>query len=392
MHILTAAASLAGIGGLEVAQLAACRELFARGHQIDLLYTAGGDLEADWDAIVGQRIRVGGYAFSRRAPLASAQDLLRVRNLARGLSPDLVYLHHHRHAPSLALTGSSAICHLHLPPAPHRSRQETVGLRAMLGYVAVSRFTAEQWRERLGVSQDRFVVVPNGIDAGGYEPAAAGRRRTIRQSLRLPLAPFLLVYAGRVDPEKGIETALQATALLGRDGYHLAVAGEPNPGSFGGDASAALAYGEGLRARYVGLPVTWLGRLGDVSDVLAAADLVVVPSHFAEPFGLIVLEALASGTPVLASATGAIPEILAEQFPESLVPPHDAEALAARVRSVSDWRATKPELGLRGRRFVEERYTAERMGDALDRALADLLRRGRTAQRTSRPRRRRRDP
>lgn len=372
MRILTTATRLAGIGGLERAQLEACRQLSARGHRIQLLYTEGGDLEPGWDAVVESKVRVSGYALWRRAPLASAASLLRVRATMRRLAPDLVYLHHHRHAPVAATAGRPVVCHMHLPPPPRRSRQEALALRRVRGFIAVSEFTARQWTERLGRSADAFSVVPNGVDLEGFAPADDARRRTVRARLRLPEDAFLLVYAGRLDPEKGVDRALDALGLLGDESVHLAVAGEPNPGSFGGDGRAARAYGEHLRARSVGLPVTWLGRVQDVADLLAAADLVVLPSLFPDPFPLIVLETLASGTPIVASAVGGIPEVLSGRLEVSLVPAGDVTALAERVRSLLDWRRRTPQLGRDGRALVEQRFTLGRMGEQLDAAIRGL--------------------
>lgn len=373
MRILTAATRLDGIGGLERAQLAICRQLAQRGHRIDLLYTDDGDLSDDWGRVVERQVSVGGYALSRQAPAASAQDIVAVRRAARRLGPDVIYLHHHRHAPGLVVAGAPVICHMHLPPPARRSRQEMLALRRLRGYIAVSRFTGAQWAQRLGAGVRRWAVVPNGTDVAARTPADPQQRGRARRALGLPADRFLLLYAGRTDPEKGIETALDACRHLDRDRFHLAIAGEPNPGSFGGDRAAAQAYGQRMRDRFTGLPVTWLGRLPSVDRVLSSADLVVVPSHFAEPFGLIVLEALAGGVPVVASAVGALPEILGERFGSSLVPPADPAALAERIRSFATWRQACPELADRGRQLVQERYTVARMGEAVDEALAQLL-------------------
>jgi glycosyltransferase involved in cell wall biosynthesis len=373
MRILTAATRLDGIGGLERAQLEACRQLSDRGHRIDLLYTDGGNLEPSWDAIVDRKLRVGGYAFSRRGALRSGRHVLGVSAAVRRLLPDLVYVHHHRHTPGAVLGGRPIVCHMHLPPPERRSRQEAVALRRVRGFVAVSRFTAGQWSERLRVSPDRFAIVPNGVDVDNFRPADDQRRASIRRELGLPSDRFLILYAGRVDPEKGVEYALDALRVLSPDEFHLAIAGEPNPGSFGGDHQAARTYGESLRGDSADLPVTWLGRLGDVSHLLAAADLVVLPSLFADPLPLIVLETLASGTPIVASAVGGIPEMLSDPLDRGLVAPGDAAALASRIRSLRAWRCDTPELGEEGRRLVSQRYSLPLMGERINRAIEAAL-------------------
>lgn len=370
MRILTVATRLAGIGGLERAQLNACRLLRAHGHRIDLLYTESGDLEPAWEAIADRRVRVGGYTLSRREPVASVADLVRVHSAIRRLAPDAIYVHHHRHTPAVALAGTPTVCHLHLPPPPERSRQEMLGLSRVQSFVAVSEFTARQWRERLGADPERFTVVPNGVDVGEFTPADEAARRAVREELGIPPDAFFILYAGRVDPEKGLDVAIEAMRVLAGEPIHLAIVGDPNPGSFGGDDAAAAAYGAELRSHSAALPISWHGRLPDVSRVLAAADLVVLPSRFPDPFPLIVLETLASATPIVASNVGGIPEVLGERFPECLVPSGDPHALAVRIRELAGWRARVPGLGQAGRELIAERFTLTHMGARLSDAFA----------------------
>jgi glycosyltransferase involved in cell wall biosynthesis len=103
-----------------------------------------------------------------------------------------------------------------------------------------------------------------------------------------------------------------------------------------------------------------------MSGVLAAADLVVLPSRFPDPLPLLVLEALASGTPIVASAVGGIPEMLTGPFAANLVPAGDADALAARIRALRDWRTRTPELAELGRRHVETGFSLQRMGESVN--------------------------
>jgi glycosyltransferase involved in cell wall biosynthesis len=182
-----------------------------------------------------------------------------------------------------------------------------------------------------------------------------------------------VLYAGRVDPDKGVDRALEAATRLDPHEYHLALAGEANPGSFRGDASAARSYADGLRTRYAHAPVTWLGRLEDISALLAASDAVILPSRFDEPFGLVVLETLASGIPIVASAAGGIPEILTGALAANLVASGEPSAFAQRLRELRDWRTTDPELGRRGREHVVRNFALERMGDALNDTLERAL-------------------
>jgi glycosyltransferase involved in cell wall biosynthesis len=291
----------------------------------------------------------------------------------RRLSPDVVYAHHHRDTPAPALAGRPLICHLHLQPPPSRSWQEHLALRRSRGLIAVSRFTAERWAASLGLPADRFAVVPNGVDLSRFAPADARRRAEVRSSLGLPGHRCLILFAGRVDPEKGVERALEAVSRLDPARFHLAVAGDANPGSFGGDRAKAQAYAADLRNRYA-RSVTWLGRLQDISSLLAAADAVVLPSLAPDSMPLIVLEALASGTPVLATAVGGIPEMLTGPLAANQIPSAEPAAFAQRLREICDWRTSNPELGALGREHVERNYSLDQFGERLDEAIDAAMR------------------
>jgi glycosyltransferase involved in cell wall biosynthesis len=374
VRVLTAASTLAAIGGLELAQLEACRQLHERGHRIDLLYEQAGDLYPEWAQIAERAIRVDGYALRRDTLLRSARSVASVAVAVRRLAPDLVYVHHQHHSPSAVLGGKPVVCHLHLPPPPCSSTQEDFGLRRARQLIAVSRFTARQWSESLRIAPERFAIVHNGVDLDRFAPADEARRHAVRRALGLPIDRFLVVYTGRIDPDKGVDRALETASLLDPSDYHLAIAGEPNPGSFRGDATAARSYADGLRTRFQDTPVTWLGRLEDVSALVGSADAAILPSRFDEPFGLAVLETLASGIPIVASAAGGIPEILSGGLAASLVPSGEPRAYAQRLRELRDWRSTDPALGQRGRDHVAREFTLRKMGDELEQTLQRALR------------------
>jgi glycosyltransferase involved in cell wall biosynthesis len=238
--------------------------------------------------------------------------------------------------------------------------------------VSGSRFTAEQWKSYLGRDIDNFAIVPNAVDVDRFRPRDETERRSLRASMGLPSERFLVVYAGRIVPDKGVDRALEAMRLLPSQEYHLAIAGTSNPASFGGSTAAANAYLSELRSRYDDVPASWLGHFNDVSQLVAAADLMVLPCRWPEPSPLIVLEALASGTPIVASAVGGIVEVLTGPLAANLVPPDDPRALAERLRSLHGWRINTPELGLLGRRHVEDNYGLEQMGNRLNEAITQV--------------------
>src|SRR5262249_40268013 len=138
---------------------------------------------------------------------------------------------------------------------------------------------------------------------------------------------YLLLIVARLHPEKGYEYLFRALAwlknALDRPVLLLVAGRGPLEGQYREEARAA-------RCDDV---VRFLGFRGDVPDLMAAADLVVLPS-VAEAFGIVLTEALYLGTPVVASNVGGIPEIVTDGIDGVLVPPADSDALAGAIATL----------------------------------------------------------
>lgn len=175
------------------------------------------------------------------------------------------------------------------------------------GVVAVSRPLEQTLRRWCG--SQRVVFIPNGIAA--IPPCTERERREARALLGLDPAAIVLAVVGRLSPEKGHEVLLEALRKQTARPFVLFI-------------------GEGpLRARLeavsAGLPVRFLGYLRDVRPIYAACDAVVLPS-LREAMPLVALEAMAHGRPLIASAVGELPQLLA--FGAGLLfPPGDSAAL-----------------------------------------------------------------
>ncbi|HUM13197.1 MAG TPA: glycosyltransferase family 4 protein [Myxococcaceae bacterium] len=183
-------------------------------------------------------------------------------------------------------------------------------------------------------------VIPNGIDIGRLPTEA--ERRTARQTLGIPDGAQVVAFVGRLSPEKGPEVLLRAAR---------------------GSGMLVLVAGDGplrvvLEAKQAGGAVRFLGFLPDVGQVLAAADLLALPS-LTEGLPMAVLEAMAAGVPVVASAVGSLPEVLGDGA-GVLVPPGDVEALQDALVRLAD-PGPRHALAVAARARVESRYGAAGM-------------------------------
>ena len=204
-------------------------------------------------------------------------------------------------------------------------------------------------------------VLARHLRYGFFRHVPPGRRRVIwntaqvegigRDYAKPPLGgPITFGYLGRLSPEKGVDTLLQAARLLPPTGWRLLIAG------------AALGPIAPYQALADGLPVDFIGFQAPKA-LFDAIDVLVAPSLWAEPLGRTVLEAYQAHVPVIGARSGGIAEIIADDA--WLVPPGDVAALAARMRQVlEDGRAGSPA----GRDRVVARTTPQ----AVARAFADV--------------------
>jgi len=195
---------------------------------------------------------------------------------------------------------------------------------------------------RAGV--ERTVQVPLGVDLAHFHPRRRRHAARTRRRSWLPAGP-LAAFAGRLARDKELEVLLDAWRRVSRrTGAHLVLIGD------GPRRAALLRRGEGHR-------VIWVPYVRDresLADLLAAVDLYVAPSSV-ETFGLAALEALASGTPVLAADRGGVSELVTRSAAGSLFPAGDSEALADQAIALLE-SSLLPALGVRARAYAEREH------------------------------------
>jgi glycosyltransferase involved in cell wall biosynthesis len=343
-------------GSLEEELLALAERLRALGVAFGVAFAA---LPPPWyqSALVTRGARVRTLDFA--APVAAA---MRLGGWLRAERQAIVHFHFVRaYSPMVAaarLGGARVIVHDHVTltrasRSPARAAWKRLRAAALNGLVdrrvAVSSVVAESVRDIEHVLGAGVEVIENGIDVERFA-AARGRQETTRRALDAVGRP-LVTCVSRLAPEKGVESALRALPLVGRDAVLALVGDGPKEADW---RRLATALGVGDRVRF-------LGVRSDVERILAASDVVVVPSHWEEAFGLAVVEGMAAGKPVVVSASGAMPELVGDAG--LVVPKRDPPALAAAIGRILDDRKLAARLGRAGRVRARARFGMQRWVD-----------------------------
>ena len=195
----------------------------------------------------------------------------------------------------------------------------------------------------------------NGVDLERFDEATGGE--AIRAEFGIPADAPLAVVVGRLEPEKGHPTLIEAWPVVHHHytSAHLLVVGEGSER----DRLEGLAAAH-LRAEVCCNSVHFLGRREDVPQILAAADVVVMPSY-REAQGLAIVEALAANRPVIASNVGGIPEMIHSGENGILVPSQDPSALASAIALLFRDRVLAARLANAGHELVHERFCVDDM-------------------------------
>jgi len=237
--------------------------------------------------------------------------------------------------------------------------------RSEITAVAVSHWMAECARASPLLSDKPCEVIPNGLDTRRFKPAS---KAVARAMLDLPQAAKLIAFgaaSGTRDPRKGfghLQAALRALQCMSPpEPMHLVVFGPASADSFGSLAC----------------PVRYVGRLHDdisLALLYSAADVVVVPSE-QESFGLVALEALACGTPVVAFRCSGLLDVVQHGHTGYLAEPFDPCDLARGIAWVLESEARRDELGKNARSIVESSFSitqvAERYVELYERLAQD---------------------
>ncbi|TIC79365.1 glycosyltransferase family 4 protein [Nocardioides sp. GY 10127] len=362
MHVLVNVNALGPVGGVELSTLQVSRGLVERGHRVSVLYRRGGEHTEEWREVATHLQQVPSFDC---AGLSAPLDVWRLAPAVRAAArwrPDVVWLNRAEQLVWGLGASRAAGC----PLVVHvRTHLPVPGLRFVARrpqhYLAVSDFVRERWVDA-GVPAGRITTLHNGIDPAAYPWGGLPERAAARQVLGLPEQGRVVLSYGRVDPAKGVDLLVEAWRTLPgrRPEDRLVLVGDAGP-----------RHADYVRALRVSAPdgVLWLPGRADVVGLLHAADVVALPARWQEAFGRVVVEAMASGRPVVAAAVGGIPEILTGEHAAGLCLPGDRASLAATLARTWDWRTVDPGRGARARAHVEGHFTLDRVVDGLEATL-----------------------
>lgn len=184
-----------------------------------------------------------------------------------------------------------------------------------------------------GAAPQKITVIPPGVDLDRFQRM---EKEQAKSTVNLPAERTHILFTGRIEPLKGIDTLLRATALLRQ--RRPEVAANARVTIIGGDPAAIGRDAELTRLYNLRCSLNLCDLVGFIGakeqEVLpyyfAAADMVVMPSHY-ESFGMVALEAMATGTPVVASEVGGLAHLVHHGKTGLTFPPQDHETLAARL-------------------------------------------------------------
>ncbi len=255
-----------------------------------------------------------------------------------------------------------------------RKRIEKGVLASAKSIIVLSRFTRDKLMTIYGTAPDCISIIPGGVDIHRFYPV--NDRKTIRTRLHLPTDRFILLTVRNLVPRMGLENLITAMRVV--------VAAVPDVslvvGGTGPLKASLLRQRDELKLQDNVLFTGFIAE-SDLPDYYRSADVFILPTIELEGFGLVTLEALASGTPVLGTPVGGTLEILGQLDKNCLFRNISPDALAELIIASIQRFRVEPDywksVSYGCRQFVEENYSWERYVDAMEKTFFEIVERDR---------------
>ena len=237
--------------------------------------------------------------------------------------------------------------------------------------IAATQAEEDQLKTLYGADVSKLTIIPPGVDISHFYPIPADEAKAF---VGTPPNEQMILFVGRIEPLKGVETLMRAIALMRQKGvtceiphYLTVIGGDPDIGQRKMNAEMARLKRLCGELGVCDL-VLFLGKRSQ--DMLpyyySAAELLVMPSHY-ESFGLVALESMACGTPVVASRVGGLAFLVQDGVNGYSVPDGDAEALSEKITDLLRDPEKRADLGRQATAYAQD-YAWEK----ISRRIADL--------------------
>ena len=353
-------------GGVERATLDLAAAV-ARAGGRSLVVSQGGAMEAELTAVDGELVRLPVH---RRDPVTILRNTGRLADAIRREGVTLVHVR--SRAPAFSAIAAARRAGVPVVATYHGIYGGKFELKRWYNgvmtrgdlVIANSQFTRDYILAQHPLSANRIAVVPEGVDTARFDPLSIGENRVMAIRSAWGLAPDdgrrILLCAARLTTWKGQGMAIEAFAARSRRGNAILIlAGREESATY---AAALRALADKLG---VGEAVKIVGQIDDMPAALLAADVVLAPSNADESFGRGVVEAMAMGRPVIASAIGAHLETVVDGETGWLVSPTDTVAWTRAVdAALTVPPAMQKAMGDAARARVRDLYSLDAMVEA----------------------------
>ena len=285
-------------------------------------------------------------------PANNARNAISLRRIATQF--DLLHSHNGRCLAAAVASGGRVVATQHFIRPASADRGGVKGTASRLisralaqrvrRWIAISDASRTAMIDRGEISADRIELVYNGVAEPRYTRSRVETRRELEVVGDVPV----VLCVCRLEPEKDVATLVDAAARL-RTKPAIWIAGV-------GVERSTLE----TKAAKLAVPVRFLGMRADVADLMAAADVVVLPAP-EEPFGLVLIEAMAVGRPIVACGAGGPLEIVQDGATGYLVKPRSPDDFAAAIDRLLDSPANRQRFSNAGRKRYEALFTAQQM-------------------------------
>jgi len=360
------------IGGVESHVLALARELSRKGHEVQVFTSRHADLK-EFDAVDGipvRRVSVSSMLFDtpltpKLMPVLQAEKW----DIIHAHSPPPMSSYYAARAATKA--GTPLVYTHHCDPEMPSLLGRTVSwiyYRTLLSYTLrhaarIIVYTESYAATSYALWKHPTAHVPTGLDLSRFGPQNDGAAIRKKHGIE---GKKVVLFVGRLTAHKGIQTIIEAAALTGPDVKYLMV----GPGEF------PAAWSRRMRQLKVEDRIVLAGKVAEseLPAYYTACDLLVLPSvSRLEAFGLVLVEAMASRRPVVASDMPGVREVVRDGKTGLLCEPFNSDDLAAKIGALAGSEKERQEMGAAGRKLAEERYSWEVIGEKIEKVYDDVL-------------------